>query len=90
MRVDADVAHQVARFLELLGAVGTLVPADAVYLPQGTIKYKDTFLTQRCTIHELNKHFSLHPTFPGAITMYLLIILVGAYGHVITVFINIP
>ena len=30
--VDADVAHQVRRLLELLGAVGALVPPDAIYL----------------------------------------------------------
>lgn len=33
--VDADVAHQVAGLAELLGAVGTHVPAHAVLLADG-------------------------------------------------------
>ena len=33
--VDADVAHQVAGLLELLGAVGAAVPAHAILLPDG-------------------------------------------------------
>lgn len=33
VRVDADVADQIAGLLELLGAVGTAVPADAVLFP---------------------------------------------------------
>lgn len=36
VRVDADVTHQVAGLPELLGAVGTYVPADAVLLADGT------------------------------------------------------
>lgn len=35
VRVDADVPHQVAGLPELLGAVGTHVPADAVLLADG-------------------------------------------------------
>lgn len=31
--VDADVAHQIAGLLELLGAIRTAMPADAVLLP---------------------------------------------------------
>lgn len=36
--VDADVADEVAGFLELLGAVRAAVPADAVLLPDGAWK----------------------------------------------------
>ena len=38
--VDADVTHEVARLLELLRAVGALVPADAVHL-RGTRRQAD-------------------------------------------------
>lgn len=31
--VDADVAHQIAGLLELLGAIRTAMPADAILLP---------------------------------------------------------
>lgn len=34
--VDADVTHQVARLLELLGAVWAAVPAHTILLPDGT------------------------------------------------------
>lgn len=33
VRVDADVADQIAGLLELLGAIGTAVPANAVLFP---------------------------------------------------------
>lgn len=33
VRVDADVADEIAGLLELLGAVGTAVPANAVLFP---------------------------------------------------------
>lgn len=33
MGVDADVAHQIAGLLELLGAIRTAMPADAVLFP---------------------------------------------------------
>lgn len=36
MGVNADVAHQVARLPELLGAVGTHVPPHAILLADGT------------------------------------------------------
>lgn len=36
--VDADVADEVAGFLELLGAVWAAMPADAVLLPDGAWK----------------------------------------------------
>lgn len=35
VRVDADVAHEVTGLPELLGAVGTHVPPDAVLLADG-------------------------------------------------------
>lgn len=33
MGVDPDVAHQIAGLLELLGAIRTAVPADAILFP---------------------------------------------------------
>lgn len=38
MSVDADVADEVTGFLELLGAVWAAMPADAVLLPDGAWK----------------------------------------------------
>lgn len=36
MGMDADMANQVTRLLELLGAVRTAVPANAIFFPDGT------------------------------------------------------
>lgn len=41
VRVDADVADEIAGLLELLGAIGTAVPANAVLFPNQAWKKKE-------------------------------------------------
>ena len=47
MGVDSDVAYQVARLLEFLGAVGTLMPSHTIYLQVLSGEVISTLLNSR-------------------------------------------
>lgn len=46
--VDADVADEVAGFLELLGAVWAAMPADTILLPDGAWKGRQSEAAVQC------------------------------------------